>query len=84
MAHASSGASSTGSCSTGTRCGAVAFRHLLVGAPLIVVQEVVDMLDVKLFLRVPRDTLRQRREERSGYATAGMCPALCGRARRQP
>ncbi|KAI0033444.1 P-loop containing nucleoside triphosphate hydrolase protein [Vararia minispora EC-137] len=31
---------------------------------------VVDLLDAMLFLRVPHDTLRQRREERSGYATA--------------
>ncbi|KZV71110.1 P-loop containing nucleoside triphosphate hydrolase protein [Peniophora sp. CONT] len=33
-------------------------------------KEVVDTLDVKIFLRVPQETLKQRREERSGYATA--------------
>ena len=42
----------------------------------------VDILDVKIFLRVPHETLKQRREERSGYATAGM-PCLYDR-RSQP
>jgi hypothetical protein len=27
----------------------------------------VDMLDVRIFLRVPQDTLRQRREQRQTY-----------------
>ncbi|KAH9993201.1 P-loop containing nucleoside triphosphate hydrolase protein [Russula vinacea] len=33
-------------------------------------QEVVDTLDAKVFLRVPYDVLKERRSERSGYATA--------------
>ncbi|OBZ67277.1 Nicotinamide riboside kinase [Grifola frondosa] len=32
--------------------------------------EVVDNLDVRVFLRVPHDVLRQRRHERHGYHTA--------------
>ena len=34
-------------------------------------QEVVSRLDARFFLRVPHDVLKQRREERSGYHTAG-------------
>lgn len=30
-------------------------------------QAIVDMLDVKLFLRVPQDLLQRRREERQTY-----------------
>ncbi|KAI0288107.1 hypothetical protein BC826DRAFT_1093141 [Russula brevipes] len=33
-------------------------------------QEVVDTLDARVFLRVSRDVLKQRRGERSGYVTA--------------
>ncbi|KAI0256448.1 P-loop containing nucleoside triphosphate hydrolase protein [Lactifluus subvellereus] len=33
-------------------------------------QEVVDTLDTRIFLRVPYDVLKERRSERSGYATA--------------
>ncbi|KAI8992868.1 P-loop containing nucleoside triphosphate hydrolase protein [Trametes punicea] len=32
--------------------------------------EVVDKLDVRIFLRVPHDVLKQRRHERHGYHTA--------------
>lgn len=35
-------------------------------------QEVVDSLDVRLFLRVPHDVLKIRRHERHGYHTAGI------------
>ena len=31
----------------------------------------IDLLDVRLFLRVPHDVLKRRRLERSGYHTAG-------------
>jgi len=34
-------------------------------------KEVVDILDARIFLRVPCDVLKKRRSERSGYATAG-------------
>ena len=34
-------------------------------------QEVIDKLDVRIFLRVPHDVLKQRRHERHGYHTAG-------------
>lgn len=34
-------------------------------------QEVIDKLDVKIFLRVPHDVLKLRRHERHGYHTAG-------------
>lgn len=34
-------------------------------------QEVIDQLDVRFFLRVPHDVLKQRRHERHGYHTAG-------------
>ncbi|EDR08894.1 uncharacterized protein LACBIDRAFT_161970, partial [Laccaria bicolor S238N-H82] len=33
--------------------------------------EVIQQLDVRIFLRVPHDTLKQRRHERHGYHTAG-------------
>lgn len=33
---------------------------------------VVDTLDVRVFLRVPHDVLKERRHERHGYHTAGM------------
>ncbi|KAH9979098.1 P-loop containing nucleoside triphosphate hydrolase protein [Lactifluus volemus] len=33
-------------------------------------QEIVDTFDTKVFLRVPYDVLKERRSERSGYATA--------------
>jgi len=33
-------------------------------------QEIVDTLDAKILLRVPYDVLKERRSERSGYATA--------------
>ncbi|GJF00105.1 nicotinamide riboside kinase [Phanerochaete sordida] len=33
-------------------------------------QEVIDSLDVRVFLRVPHDVLKQRRHERHGYHTA--------------
>ncbi|KAH7923396.1 P-loop containing nucleoside triphosphate hydrolase protein [Leucogyrophana mollusca] len=33
-------------------------------------QEVIDQLDVRIFLRVPHDVLKQRRHERHGYHTA--------------
>jgi nicotinamide/nicotinate riboside kinase len=35
-------------------------------------QEVIDQLDVCIFLRVPHDVLKKRRHERHGYHTAGM------------
>jgi hypothetical protein len=38
---------------------------------MIVLQDVIDSIDVPLFLRVPAVTLGQRRQERSGYHTAG-------------
>ena len=34
-------------------------------------QDVVDLLDVQIFMRVPYDVLKQRRHERHGYHTAG-------------
>jgi nicotinamide/nicotinate riboside kinase len=34
-------------------------------------QDVIDQLDVRLFLRVPHDVLHRRRHERDGYYTAG-------------
>jgi len=34
-------------------------------------QEVIDTLDARIFLRVPYDVLKERRSQRSGYATAG-------------
>jgi nicotinamide/nicotinate riboside kinase len=34
-------------------------------------QDVIDQLDVRVFLRVPADVLRQRRHDRHGYHTAG-------------
>ncbi|GJJ06036.1 hypothetical protein Clacol_000223 [Clathrus columnatus] len=33
-------------------------------------QDVIDQLDIRLFLRVPNDVLKQRRHERHGYHTA--------------
>lgn len=33
--------------------------------------QVIDQLDVCIFLRVPRDVLQKRRHERHGYHTAG-------------
>jgi hypothetical protein len=33
----------------------------------LTVQQVVDMLDIKLFLQVPSDLLKSRREERQTY-----------------
>ena len=36
-----------------------------------ILQEVVSSLDVRIFLRVPEETLKQRRHERHGYHTAG-------------
>ncbi|KAG9309341.1 hypothetical protein JVU11DRAFT_10577 [Chiua virens] len=38
---------------------------------LTIVQEVIDQLDIRFFLRVPHDVLKQRRLERHGYHTAG-------------
>lgn len=35
------------------------------------VQEVIELLDVRIFLRVPHDVLKKRRNERHGYHTAG-------------
>lgn len=35
--------------------------------------KVVELLDVCIFLRVPEETLKQRRHERHGYHTAGKC-----------
>ncbi|TFK53896.1 hypothetical protein OE88DRAFT_1654267 [Heliocybe sulcata] len=43
---------------------------LLDGFLLYWDKEVVDSLDVRIFLRVPYDVLKQRREERHGYHTA--------------
>ncbi|KZT24191.1 P-loop containing nucleoside triphosphate hydrolase protein [Neolentinus lepideus HHB14362 ss-1] len=43
---------------------------LLDGFLLYWDKEVVDSLDVRIFLRVPYDVLRKRREERHGYHTA--------------
>ncbi|GLB37326.1 putative P-loop containing nucleoside triphosphate hydrolase protein [Lyophyllum shimeji] len=43
---------------------------LLDGFLLYWNQEVVDQLDVCIFLRVPEDVLRKRRHERHGYHTA--------------
>jgi nicotinamide/nicotinate riboside kinase len=34
-------------------------------------KDVIDELDVRLFLRTPHDVLKQRRHERHGYHTAG-------------
>jgi hypothetical protein len=34
-------------------------------------QEVVDNLDARIFIHVPYDVLKERREVRSGYAIAG-------------
>ncbi|KAF9467324.1 P-loop containing nucleoside triphosphate hydrolase protein [Collybia nuda] len=34
-------------------------------------EEVMDQLDVRIFLRVPEEVLKKRRHERSGYHTAG-------------
>jgi nicotinamide/nicotinate riboside kinase len=34
-------------------------------------QEVIDQLDVRIFLRVPHDVLKKRRFERHGYHTLG-------------
>ncbi|CCL99853.1 uncharacterized protein FIBRA_01877 [Fibroporia radiculosa] len=43
--------------------------------------EVVNQLDVRIFLRIPHDVLKQRRHERHGYHTAGKAyhhvPPLC-------
>ncbi|KIJ67470.1 hypothetical protein HYDPIDRAFT_84316 [Hydnomerulius pinastri MD-312] len=33
-------------------------------------KEVIDQLDIRIFLRVPHDVLKERREERHGYHTA--------------
>ncbi|KIK09315.1 hypothetical protein K443DRAFT_671813 [Laccaria amethystina LaAM-08-1] len=38
--------------------------------------EVIQQLDVRVYLRVPHDTLKQRRHERHGYHTAGEMQAL--------
>jgi len=43
---------------------------LLDGFLLYWHQEVVDQIDVRLFLRVPHETLERRRHERHGYHTA--------------
>ena len=34
-------------------------------------QDVISQLDVRVFMRVPHDILKQRRHERHGYHTAG-------------
>ena len=34
-------------------------------------QDVINQLDVRVFLRVPHDVLKKRRDERHGYHTAG-------------
>ena len=39
------------------------YRHLF--------KDVIDQLDVRIFLRVPHDVLKKRRHERHGYHTAG-------------
>lgn len=43
-------------------------------------QEVIDQLDVRIFLRVPEPVLRKRRHERHGYHTAGKQSSLDGEA----
>lgn len=45
------------------------------------VQEVVEQLDVRVFLRVPHDVLVRRRHERHGYHVAGECAVSCLRMR---
>lgn len=35
--------------------------------PLLTSQDIVDMLDIRIFLRVPHDVLKERREERQVY-----------------
>ncbi|KAG6866673.1 hypothetical protein C0991_000783 [Blastosporella zonata] len=41
-------------------------------------QEVIDELDVRVFLRVPEPVLKKRRHERHGYHTAGKHPFVSG------
>ncbi|KAI0319579.1 P-loop containing nucleoside triphosphate hydrolase protein [Amylostereum chailletii] len=47
-------------------------------------KEIVDALDVRIFLRVPYEVLKQRREERVGYATAEQLAAPEGTFWRDP
>jgi nicotinamide/nicotinate riboside kinase len=47
--------------------------HLLVTYLTTSIQDIVHELDVRLFLRVSCDTLKERRERRFGYHTAGGC-----------
>ena len=42
---------------------------------LIATQEVVDLLDVRVFLRVPHDILKHRRKERQVYVLQSKSPA---------
>lgn len=45
--------------------------NLLEGFNSLRLQDVIDTLDTRVFLRVPHDVLKQRRHERHGYHTAG-------------
>lgn len=51
--------------------GESALRHIYAAANHISKQDVIDQLDVRIFLRVPEDVLKKRRHERHGYHTAG-------------
>jgi len=53
---------------------AVSFKKLSL---LINFKEVIDLLDVRLFLRVPEHVLKKRRQERNGYYTAGKSAWHC-------
>ncbi|CAE6430367.1 unnamed protein product [Rhizoctonia solani] len=48
----------------------MSFSVFRVGINLTGLQEVVDQLDVKIFVHVPEEVLRKRRHERHGYHTA--------------
>ena len=59
--------------------GFLLYWHPVCAVPLklsllINSQEVIDLLDVRLFLRAPEHVLKKRRQERSGYHTAGKSP----------